>query len=104
MVEASANLEFERAGELRNSIRWLKQLEEPQAVEIVGGGDTDAVGYARDGDDAVGVVLRIRDGRLIAREERFLQNIQQESDAAVLSAFLHAVHARECGSNPAGVA
>ncbi len=98
MVEASANLEFERAGELRNSIRWLKQLEEPQAVEIVGGGNTDAVGYARDGDDAVGVVLRVREGRLIAREERFLQNIQQESDAAVLSTFLiqHYLPSSDC--------
>lgn len=98
MVEASTNLEFEQAGELRNSIRWLKQLEEPQAVETVGGGDTDAVGYARDGDDAVGVVLRVREGRLIAREERFLQNIRQESDAAVLSAFLvqHYLPSSDC--------
>ena len=88
MDAASARLDFERAAELRNSVRWLEQLEDAPAVEQVGGGDTDAVGYARDGDDAVGVVLRIREGKVVARDQRFLHNLAEEPDEAVLSAFL----------------
>ena len=42
------------------------------------------IGYARDGDDAVGVLLRIRDGRVIGREHRFLENVEEVPDAEVL--------------------
>src|SRR5206468_10319564 len=68
MLEASRGLDFERAAQLRDALQWLDQLEQPQTVELVGGGDADAVGFARDGDDACGVVLRVRDGKLIARD------------------------------------
>jgi len=88
MQGASRSLDFERAARLRDALRWLDQVERPQAVERVGGGDADAIGLARDGDDACGVILRIRDGRLIAREHRFLERAGSESEAAVLAAFL----------------
>jgi excinuclease ABC subunit C len=88
MQEAARNLDFERAAQLRDALKWVDQLEQPQAVEVVGGGHADAIGFARDGDDACGVILRIRDGRMIAREHRFLENVEHESDGAILSAFL----------------
>jgi excinuclease ABC subunit C len=88
MHEASARLDFERAAQLRNALQWLEQVERPQAVELVGGGDADAIGYARDGDDACGVILRVRDGRVVAREHRFLEQVAHASDGAVVSAFL----------------
>ena len=88
MEEASQRLEYERAAELRNSIKWLEQLEQPQTMEVVGHGDADAIGFARDGDDAVGVILRVRDGKVVAMEHRFLARLAEEADAAVLSAFI----------------
>ena len=88
MQDASDQQDFERAAQLRDALRWLEQVERPQAVELVGGGDVDAIGYARDGDDACGVILRVRDGRVIAREHRFLERVAQASDGGVLSAFL----------------
>jgi len=88
MQEASRQLDFERAAQVRDALKWLDQLEQPQAIELVGGGDTDAIGIARDGDDACGVVLRVRDGKLIAREHWFLENAEHETEGAVLSAFL----------------
>src|SRR2546428_1301085 len=88
MHEASQRLDFERAAQLRDALRWLDQLEQPQTVELVGGGDADAIGWARDGDDAGGVVLRVRAGRLIARDHRFLENVEHEAEGAVLAAFL----------------
>jgi len=88
MQEASKALDFERAAQLRDALKWLDQLEQPQTVEVVGGGDADAIGLARDGDDACGVILRIRDGRLIAREHRFLEHVEHAPEGEVLSAFL----------------
>ncbi len=88
MVAASEREDFERARELRDTLKWLDQLDAPGTVEIAGTGDADVVGYARDGDDAVAVVFRIRDGRVMAREHRFLENLEEEPDEAVLAAFL----------------
>ncbi|HEY7686173.1 MAG TPA: excinuclease ABC subunit UvrC [Gemmatimonadales bacterium] len=88
MHTASLELDFERAAQLRDALQWLEQVERPQSVELVGRGDADAIGLARDGDDACGVILRIRDGRLIAREHRFLERAGGEAEAAVLAAFL----------------
>ncbi len=88
MQQAAQQQDFERAAQLRDALKWLDQLEQPQAVELVAGGDADAVGIARDGDDACGVVLRVRDGKLIARDHWFLENVEHENEGAVLSAFL----------------
>ena len=88
MNDASRMQDYERAAQLRDAIRWLEQIDRPQAVEQVGGGDADAIGFARDGDDACGVILRVREGRVVAREHRFLEHAEGETEAAVLSAFL----------------
>ncbi len=88
MQQASRQLDFERAAQVRDALKWLDQLEQPQAVELVGGGDADAVGIARDGDDVCGVVLRVRDGKLIARDHWFLENAEHETEATILAVFL----------------
>jgi excinuclease ABC subunit C len=88
MRQAAAEQDFERAAQLRDALQWLEQVERPQSVEQVGGEDADAIGLARDGDDACGVFLRIRGGRLIAREHRFLERAGGEPEAGVLAAFL----------------
>ncbi len=88
MLAASAGENYERAKELRDALRWLEKLEEPVAVEVIGTGDADAIGFARDGDDAAAVLMRVREGRVVGREHRFLEGVEEESDPAILSAFL----------------
>jgi len=85
---ASEQLDFERAAELRDTLHHLEQMEEPTVVLEVEGGDRDVIGYARDGDDACVTVLRIRGGKLLSREQRFLTNIEGEDDADVMPIFL----------------
>jgi len=88
MHEASEALDFERAAEMRDVLRHLERMEEPTAVLQVEGGDRDVVGYARDGDDAVVAVVRIRGGKMLAREHRFIDNVSDEQDQDILSVFL----------------
>jgi excinuclease ABC subunit C len=88
MLAARVREDYERAKELRDALRWLDRLEEPASVEIMGTGDADVVGYARDGDDAAGVVIRVRDGAVLGREHRFLEGLEEEEDGSVLAAFL----------------
>ena len=88
MLSASETENYERARELRDALRWLEKLEEPVSVEVIGTGDADAIGFARDGDDAVAVLIRVRDGCVVGREHRFLEGLEEETDPAILSAFL----------------
>ena len=88
MMDAAARLDFERAGELRDALRHLEQMEEPTVVLAVEGGDRDVVGYARDGEDACVVVMRIRSGKLLARDHRLVEHAEEEEDGTVLGACL----------------
>ncbi|HKC79935.1 MAG TPA: excinuclease ABC subunit UvrC [Gemmatimonadaceae bacterium] len=85
---ASEQLDFERAAELRDVLHHLEQMEEPTVVLEVEGGDRDVIGYARDADDACVTVLRIRGGKLLSREQRFLENIDGEDDGDVMAIFM----------------
>ncbi|HUQ47781.1 MAG TPA: excinuclease ABC subunit UvrC [Gemmatimonadaceae bacterium] len=88
MEHASNSLDFERAAELRDALSHVARMEEPTVVSMVEGGDRDIIGYARDADDACVVLLRVRGGKLLSREHRFLENIEGEGDPAILSAYL----------------
>lgn len=88
MEIAAESLDFERAAELRDALHHIERMEEPTVVLEVEGGDRDVIGYARDGDDACVALLRVRSGKLLAREHRFIENIDGEDDQNILSVFL----------------
>jgi excinuclease ABC subunit C len=88
MQAAAAAMQFELAAELRDALKRLDQIEEPQTVDRVGGGTCDVIGLARDEDDACAVVLKVREGRLVGREHTFLVGAEGASEGEILTAFL----------------
>jgi excinuclease ABC subunit C len=100
MQAASSAMDYERAAELRDTLQHLQHMEEPTVVMEVAGGDRDVVGYARDGEDACATILRIRSGKLLAREHRFLEHIDDEDDAEVLRAYLVSGYLRAADRAP----
>jgi excinuclease ABC subunit C len=88
MALAAESLDFERAAQLRDALAHLEKMEEPTVVVEVEGGDRDVIGYARDGDDAVIALMRIRGGKLLARDHQFVANVEGETDADVLETYL----------------
>ena len=88
MEQAAERLDFERAAEMRDALRHLQHYEEPSIIVDVEGHDRDVVGFARDGDDACVTLLKVRGGKLLARDQRFLEHAEGEPDAAVLSVYL----------------
>ncbi len=93
MAAAAAALDFERAAELRDAVGQLERLESRQKIIDTAGTDRDVVGFARDGSVGCGIVLRIREGKMLGREAQFLSNLEGESDTAVLGAFANRLYA-----------
>lgn len=88
MSQAATRMEYERAAEYRDVVRGLEEIERRQMAVDPRGGEMDIVAIARDGDDACGVILKVREGKLLGRESRFVGNVSGETDEAVLSAFI----------------
>ncbi|HEX6939608.1 MAG TPA: excinuclease ABC subunit UvrC [Longimicrobiales bacterium] len=79
-------LQFERAAVLRDVLAGLDAIERRQRVADVRGGDQDVLGVARDGDVGCAVLLRIREGKVLGREVAFFENMEDEDEAALVSA------------------
>ena len=83
MHKASSELDFERAALLRDVLAGLDGIARRQRVHLVGGGDQDVFGIAREGQVAAVVTLQIRGGILIGRETLALTGVEEEPDAEV---------------------
>jgi excinuclease ABC subunit C len=88
MKAASAAMEFEKAREYRDQVDALKSTIFKQNVDVGEIVDRDIVAVARDGGDGVAVVMQIRDGILIGRQDFQLAAEVDESDEQVLDTFL----------------
>jgi excinuclease ABC subunit C len=99
MQAAAEAMDFERAAELRDALASLEALEARQTVVDLEGSDRDVVGVARDGADGCGVVLRIREGKLLGRETQFLSNLDGEPDEEVLATFATRFYAQRSGTD-----
>ncbi len=92
MREASESLQFERAAELRDVLRGVGAIERRQTAVDFRGGDYDVVGIADESGRASGVVLGVREGRLVGRELHFLRFVEVEEPGALIAAFVKEVY------------
>jgi excinuclease ABC subunit C len=95
MRDAAERLEYEQAAEFRDVLRGLDAIESRQAAVDFRGGDHDAIGFARDEDLVCGVVIRVREGRLVGRQVHYLGNATDESDEASLGALVKGFYVRQ---------
>jgi excinuclease ABC subunit C len=88
MEKASEDLEFEEAARLRDTIEAMEAVRQRQKVDSAEYVDRDVIAYARDGRDAVAVVMQIREGVLIGRQNLQMSTDVDVSDAALLTGFV----------------
>ena len=87
MQSAAAERKFERAGKLRDTIRYFESLEQQQIVSGTSEDNTDAFGIALLKGKAQVVLLQERDGKVIG-ERSFSLSGSAESASAILEQFL----------------
>jgi excinuclease ABC subunit C len=88
MRRSSERLQFERAAGYKRQIDQLEEIRERQRVSSLGGEDRDVIGLARIGDDACGLILEVREGRMLGKEHHLLGNVEAVDEGAILSLFL----------------
>lgn len=95
MMEASGQMEFEKAIEYRELIGSVKKISEKQKITDAGkpGEDRDVLAVAREEGDAVVQVFFIRGGRLIGRDHFYLRTDPDETKAEILTSFIKQFYA-----------
>ncbi|WP_166157768.1 excinuclease ABC subunit UvrC [Neochlamydia sp. AcF84] len=87
MERQSEALEFERAGEILQTIRQIERTIETQKVDKPLGEDADAFGIFRQGDEAILCQLLFRAGKLVGSRRHNFSQIAQ-NDHELLESFL----------------
>ncbi|MCB0303444.1 MAG: excinuclease ABC subunit C [Calditrichaeota bacterium] len=86
--EAEA-MRFEAAARLRDQIELIENYHFlAQKVELTDLLDRDVVALAQEGEDACGVVFKIRDGKVIGRQHFYLDGVAENSEQEILVNFL----------------
>ena len=93
MLQASEEMDFEKAIEYRELLASVKQIAQKQKITSQGSEDRDVMALARDEADAVVQVFFIREGKLIGRDHFHIQTGATEEDAEILESFVKQFYA-----------
>ena len=93
MLEASEEMEFEKAIEYRELLNSVTKIAQKQKITSSDMEDKDVIAMSVDQHDAVVQVFFIRDGRLIGRDHFCLRIAKGDSRPEVLSAFIKQFYA-----------
>lgn len=93
MLQASEELDFEKAIEYRELLNSVKKVAQKQKITDTGGEDRDILAMASEREDAVVQVFFIRGGRLIGRDHFYLKIAEGDSESEVLGSFIKQFYA-----------
>ena len=93
MLDASENLEFEKAIEYRELLASVQKIAQKQKITDAAGDDRDIIAMASEGEDAVVQVFFIRGGRLIGRDHFYLKIAENDTKSEILSSFIKQFYA-----------
>ena len=88
MEEASMNLEFEKAADLRDKILAIEAIVEKQKIFKTMEGDEDFINIYRDEKDSCVQVFFSRDGKILGREHFIFENTAEDSIEEILEEFI----------------
>ena len=87
MESASVSLNFEKAAELRDQIKYLRHAQESQSVEV-GSADLDVIAMADGPGITVFSMLFVRKGRILGHKNYMPKNLLDESQEERLQSFV----------------
>jgi excinuclease ABC subunit C len=97
MLQASEQLEFERAARLRDDIAALRRAMEKQTVVLGDGTDADVVAFAEDPLEAAVQVFHVRDGRVRGQRGWVVEKVEDLTTGDLVHHFCSQVYGDEQG-------
>ena len=93
MREASAALDFERAGSLRDKLEAVRAADAVRQMELDRPEDLDVLGLAEDELEAAVQVFHVRSGRVVGRSALFVDKVEDLEPDALVERLLVDVYA-----------
>jgi excinuclease ABC subunit C len=88
MERLSNEMRYEEAATVRDRIQALSVYASRQKIVDLEESDRDIVAIAVEGDDACGVVFRIREGKLVGSQHFYMNNVEGWTETEVVEQFL----------------
>ena len=88
MLKYSAEMQFEKAAEVRDTIESIKILNQKQIIENLHIDDRDVIGFARGIRECIMQIFFIRGGKITGREHFMLEECEDVEDKELMTQFV----------------
>ncbi|GAB1335002.1 excinuclease ABC subunit UvrC [Streptomyces sp. E-15] len=97
MMEAAEEMEYERAGRLRDDIEALKKAMEKNAVVLADATDADLIAVAEDELEAAVQIFHVRGGRVRGQRGWVTDKVEEVTTGALVEHALQQLYGEESG-------
>ena len=89
MTQAAMNEEYERAAVIRDQISSIEEIMEKQFVELMDDDlDQDVIAVDPGENEVVVIIMPVRDGKIVGRDDFLMSGAQYESTSEIVFAFI----------------
>jgi excinuclease ABC subunit C len=89
MMEAAENEEYEKAAVIRDQIASIEEIMEKQFVDLVDDDlDQDVIAMSQGDDEVVVIIMPIRNGKIVGRDDFLMSASQYDSPSEIMFAFI----------------
>ena len=89
MMDAAGSEEFEKAAVIRDQISSIEEIMEKQFVDLVDDDlDQDVIAIAPSKDEVVVIIMPIRNGKIVGRDDFLMSGGQYDSSSEIIFAFI----------------
>lgn len=90
MKRLAGEMKFEEAAEMRDQVKALEKYSEKQRIVSQDFDDRDLFALHRDAEEnvAVGVLFKVREGKVVGRQHKYLKGIEGSPDAELMQTLL----------------
>ena len=93
MKVAAQQLQFEKAGLLRDQIQAIEKVIEGQRIAITLQGEQDIIALAQDGSQAYVELFFVRNSKLIGRDHFIMEGVRGEPPGQIMTSFVKQYYA-----------
>ena len=88
MKQASKNMEYEKAQELRDKIYAIERISQKQKVSNISENDIDVIGLARKDEETCIEIFYVRNSKMVGRDHYIFKGLEDEEDSEIISSFI----------------